>query len=142
MQATNKHATTQHTRRDFQTQLLAGATTAALTPTVLSAQEQPAVLGGQPLLKNRWPSWPVVESTEVDAVTDVIRRGDWSRYRSGQSTVDVFEKQWSAALKVPYCHATNCGTTSLVTSLAALGIGPGAKCCFHLTRLSPPSTAC
>ena len=112
-------------RRTFHQQVAAGAAAAALAPAVLVANDRPAILGGQPVFSGGWPQWPVVKQADIDAVANVVRSGDWFRYNGGESTVDVFEQQWRAALDVPYCQATSSGTASLVTSLGALGMGPG-----------------
>jgi len=112
-------------RRSFHQQLAAGATLAALSPTILVADDKPAILGGNPTCAGECPRWPVTEQGDLDAVANVIKSGDWYRYNGSESPVDVFEKQWAAALKVPYCQATSSGTSSLITALAALNIGPG-----------------
>ncbi len=112
-------------RRQFHQQLATGAATIALTPTILVADDKPAVLGGPKAVTIDRPRWPITEQNDVDAVERVLRSGDWYRYTGGESPVDVFEKQWAAALNVPYCQATSSGTSALITSLAALGIGPG-----------------
>lgn len=112
-------------RRTFHQHIAAGATLAALSPAILAADDKPPILGGNPACPGEWPRWPVTKQDDVDAMTEVLQSGDWYRYNGGESTVDVFEKQWAAALKVPYCQATSCGTSALVTALAALNIGPG-----------------
>lgn len=112
-------------RRTFHQQLAAGAAAAALSPSILIANDKPAILGGTPVCAGEWPRWPVTLQDDIDAVADVLKSGDWYRYNSSESTVDVFERQWAAALNVPFCQATSCGTSALITALAALNIGPG-----------------
>ncbi len=115
----------QLTRRMFQQQIAAGVAIAAMSPMALIADDRPAILGGKPAFAGKWPGWPVTEQADVDAVVDVVRSGNWFRYNGGESNVDLFEKQWASALNVPFCQATSSGTSSLITALGALGIGPG-----------------
>ena len=117
-------------RRDFLCQAAATAAmgTAALAacaPSVASA-DKPALLGGTPVRRGSWPSWPVTDENEEQALNEVLRSGDWYRYRAGEDgTVANFEKSWAETIGTSFCQATANGTSSLITALAALDIGPG-----------------
>jgi len=54
---------------------------------------------------------------------EVLRKGLWCRLDG--SYAQRFEEAWANALGAKYCVATASGTTALITSLHALGIGPG-----------------
>lgn len=81
----------------------------------------PAVLGGTPVRKTPFPSWPVSDAREEDALVRVIRSGRWNR---GES-VSAFETAYASLTGAKHCLATANGTSALITSLSALGIGPG-----------------
>lgn len=113
-------------RRAFNKQAALGAAGFLFAPNlVLGANDKPAILGGTPLAKTSWPSWPVIGSGEREGVAKVLDSGDWYRYAGGKGAVDDFEAAWARTLGVAHCQATSSGTTSLVTAFAALEIGPG-----------------
>jgi dTDP-4-amino-4,6-dideoxygalactose transaminase len=117
-------------RRNFLGTLAGGAL--ASTPTV-QARRQPsprgsaaasnvaAVLGGTPVRTARFPSWPVADTREEDALVGLIRSGKWFR---GEK-VAAFEAAYASLTGAKHCLATANGTSALITSLAALGVGPG-----------------
>ncbi len=96
----------------------AGAATAA------RAADQPALLGGGKVRTAKWPSWPVFDRVEEEAVLGVLRSSFWNRGGGGQY-VDKFEKAYSTLTGAKGCLATANGTSALLVSLSALGIGPG-----------------
>lgn len=88
--------------------------------TALSASNTPALFGGTPVRRTPFPSWPVADTREEDALTRVIRSGRWNR----GDNVAAFESAYSSLTGAKHCLATANGTSALITSLAALGIGP------------------
>src|SRR5436190_1116908 len=113
-------------RREFGKQAALGAATLALGPSIVVANDnKPAILGGTPVAKTSWPSWPVIGDGERQGVAKVLESGNWYRYSGGKGAVDDFEASWSKALGVAHCQATSSGTTSLITAFAALDLGPG-----------------
>jgi len=99
---------------------LLGAT--AALPAVASAPK-PAMLGGKPVRTAPFPSWPVIRSNDEQAWSDVLRSGRWNRI--GGSLAKRFEETWARTLGARHCLAVANGTSALITSLAALGVGPG-----------------
>jgi perosamine synthetase len=85
------------------------------------ASKMPALLGGTPVRQAPFPSWPVADAREEDALVRVIRSGRWNR---GDNVV-AFEATYASLTGAKHCLATANGTSALITSLAALGIGPG-----------------
>jgi dTDP-4-amino-4,6-dideoxygalactose transaminase len=81
----------------------------------------PALLGGTPVRRGPFPPWPVAGSREEDALVGVIQRGKWFR---GEQ-VAAFESAYASLTGAKGCLATANGTSALIISLAALGIGPG-----------------
>lgn len=89
----------------------------------LSDPGKPALLSGKPVRTDAFPSWPITGELEEKSLTAVLRSGKWNR-NTGQY-VNAFEKNYAAAMGAKYCLATANGTSALLTSLSALGIGPG-----------------
>ena len=92
--------------------------------TALGATDQPALLGGGKVRTAKWPSWPVFDQVEEQALLGALRSSYWNRGGGGQN-VDKFEKAYSALTGAKGCLATANGTSALLVSLSALGIGPG-----------------
>ena len=80
----------------------------------------PALLGGTPVRRTPFPSWPVADAREEDALVRVIRSGRWNR----GDNVAAFESAYASLTGAKHCLATANGTSALITSLGALGIGP------------------
>jgi len=107
-------------RRQFVTATASAGVGLALAGTVRAA-DKPAALGGKPVRTGGYQSWPMVDAADEKAVLDVVRSGRWYRSRS----VGQFEETFAKLNGVKYCVATASGTTALLTSLGALGVGPG-----------------
>ena len=71
--------------------------------------------------KVTWPVWGEPEETELLAV---LNSGKWGRGRGG-GRLEAFESALADWMKARYCLATSSGTTALMTTMGALGIGPG-----------------
>jgi dTDP-4-amino-4,6-dideoxygalactose transaminase len=99
--------------------------TAAAIPTVRSAENaRPAVLGGEPVRKQPFHSWPVWDATDEAGLTGVLKSGHWGRTAGGKR-VEEFEAQYAALTGTKYCVATANGTSALICALNALDVGPG-----------------
>ena len=105
------------TRRGF---LAAGPASAAAAAASVA---KPALLGGTPVRKERFPTWPVADEREEKILADVIRSGRW--YRVSGTMVKKFEQEYARLTGAKFCLATSSGTGALHTSLGALGVGPG-----------------
>lgn len=96
------------------------------TRSALGSTDKPALLGGAPVHAGPWPDWPVSDEQEESRLLEVTRSGNWFRYRGGEKgTVATFERKLSEDVGTTFCQTTNSGTSALVSSLAALRIGPG-----------------
>jgi len=89
----------------------------------LSDNERPALLGGPRAFTGRFTSWPVYDSTEEQALIDVLRSSRWGRL-DGNVTAK-FEEEYAKMMGAGHSLATTNGTNALYTMLGALGIGPG-----------------
>jgi perosamine synthetase len=120
-------------RRRFLETVVAGSAVAAAPPSRASTRApaqsstgghgpaRPALLGGDPVRRTPFPSWPVADAREEQALVELIRSGRWFR---GEK-VAAFEAAYATLTGATHCLATANGTSALITSLAALGIGPG-----------------
>jgi perosamine synthetase len=109
------------TRRSFLGSVVAGGALAGARPARAAAPSRPALMGGTPLRRSPFTAWPVADATEEDALLGVIRSGKWFR---GQQ-VSRFEQAYAELTGARHCLATANGTSALITSLSALGTGPG-----------------
>jgi perosamine synthetase len=102
----------------------ATATGAALTlARTAAAKGTPALLGGTPVRREPFPGWPRVDDRDEKALVEVLRSGNW--YRGAGDVVNQFESAYAELTGAKHCVAVANGTSSLITSLAALGVGPG-----------------
>lgn len=108
-------------RRAFLAAATAAGVGAVMTGRVGAAEEKPAILGGSPVRTQGYPSWPIVRETDGKAVQEVVHDGRWYRNRS----VLQFEEAYAKLNETQFCVATSSGTTALISSLGALGVGPG-----------------
>lgn len=114
------------TRRRFVgTSVLAGASLGLFN--TANAQEttsaKPAILGGAKAHDGSFPSWPIFDETEEAALSGVLKSARWGRLIGNR--VVSFEEAFQKLTGAKHCVATSSGTTALVSSLGALGIGPG-----------------
>lgn len=113
-------------RRRFVHTALQGAAAAGILLRGLklkAADDTPALLGGTPLRREKWPSWPIFNQAEENGILDVLRSGFWNR--ADGKRVAEFERSYAKLLGSGHCLATANGTAALVTSLGALGVGAG-----------------
>jgi dTDP-4-amino-4,6-dideoxygalactose transaminase len=103
------------------------ATTAGAGSIALGAADAksgtPALLGGKPAVSNPFPTWPVFDAAEEQALLATLRSGHWFR-GSGQQ-VERFETAWAKLLNVRFCIGTSSGTNALIAAMNALGVGAG-----------------
>ena len=85
--------------------------------------EKPAILGGNKTVADRFPKWPIYDNLESKGLLDVLYSDKWGRL-DGKMT-SKFEDEYAKICGAPHCLATTSGTSSLLTMLGALGIGPG-----------------
>lgn len=117
------------TRRRFIHQASAGSAALAWlscrqAPSAYSAEvAKPALLGGAPLHKQSWPTWPIWKESWEPAVLDVLRSGKW--FRGAGEHVSEFEAAYAKLIGSKACLATASGTTALLVSLHCLGVDAG-----------------
>ena len=84
-----------------------------------------ALFGGNPVRPEPYPAWPVFDETEVNAVADVVRTGEWGRL--GSHRVIAFERAFAAYQGAAYGLAVNSGTSALEMGLEALRLPRGSE---------------
>ncbi|MEN6458854.1 MAG: DegT/DnrJ/EryC1/StrS family aminotransferase [Thermoguttaceae bacterium] len=90
---------------------------------VEKTSDKPALLGGRPTFTRRFTSWPISDEHEDRALLEVLQSGRW--FRGTGQKVKRFEADYANLNGAKHCLATANGTSALLTSLAALDIGPG-----------------
>jgi dTDP-4-amino-4,6-dideoxygalactose transaminase len=117
------------TRRGF---LSAGGAAAAAGVSAAQDAGTPALLGGAPAHSGIFPPWPVFDAQEEKALLETLGSRKWLRVVGDR--VNRFEREYAAAIGTKGCVATCNGTSALLLTLKALGVGPGDEV------LAPPYT--
>lgn len=84
---------------------------------------RPALLGGQPQHPGPWPSWPVHDEREREALLAVLDSGQWWY---GERVRD-FEQAFAAFQDARFGVTTTSGTTALELALIGAGVGAGQE---------------
>ena len=87
--------------------------------------EQLAILGGPRTRREPYPEWPVWDQRDIDAVTEVIKSGQWGGFPyPGPKTAELakkFAELQGGGYAVPMAN----GTVTMEVALRAAGIGWG-----------------
>lgn len=81
-----------------------------------------ALIGGDPIRTNSFPSWPSFGEEEVDSLLNVLRNGSWGGYNE---RVAEFEAAFAAMHETRYAVSCSNGTVALELALRAAGIRCG-----------------
>jgi dTDP-4-amino-4,6-dideoxygalactose transaminase len=100
-----------------------GVMAAAAAARGFGAASKPAILGGSKIRTTEWPDWPVFGKEEEEALTKVLRSKIWNR--SSGKVVAGWEEAYARLTGAKACLATANGTSALLISMSALGIGAG-----------------
>jgi perosamine synthetase len=103
--------------------LATGLMAAAAATRSFGAISKPAILGGTKIRTTSWPEWPVFGKEEEEALGKVLRSKLW--YRSTGTAVAAWEQAYAQLTGAKACLATANGTSALLISLSALGVGAG-----------------
>ncbi len=101
----------------------AGVMAAAVATRGFGAVSKPAILGGTKIRTKDWPEWPVFGKEDEEALERVLRSKLW--YRSTGTEVAAWEQAYAKLTGAKACLATANGTSALLLSLSALGVGAG-----------------
>jgi len=103
-----------------------------------------AIFGGPKTRTEPYPAWPVWDQRDLDAVTEVVKSGQWGGYPyPGPKTGELarkFAELQGGGFAVPMAN----GTVTMEVALRAAGIGWGDEvlvpaCTFQATAAAPMS---
>jgi dTDP-4-amino-4,6-dideoxygalactose transaminase len=84
-----------------------------------------AVLGGKPQRTSAYPDWPVWDERDIEAVTAVIKSGQWGGYPYPGPATSRFLAKFLEVQGGSYAVAVANGTITMEVALRAAGIGWG-----------------
>ena len=84
-----------------------------------------AISGGTPVRSSAYPAWPSGDDREIEAVTDVIRSGEWGGFPEPGRYGGRFEEAFAAYQGAAHGILMSNGTITMEVALKALGIGWG-----------------
>jgi dTDP-4-amino-4,6-dideoxygalactose transaminase len=87
--------------------------------------EQLAINGGPPVRSTPYPAWPQHDEREIQAVTEVVRSGEWGGFPEPGLNAGRFEEAFAAYQGAAHGILMSNGTVTMEVALKALGIGWG-----------------
>lgn len=84
-----------------------------------------AINDGAPVRSSAYPAWPSGDDREIEAVTDVIRSGDWGGFPEPGRYGGRFEEAFASYQGATHGILMSNGTITMEVALKALGIGWG-----------------
>ena len=91
--------------------------------TTLSKADQLAIDGGTPVRAKPFPTWPVWDESDEQAVLEVLRSGRWGSSGGGYR-VEEFAAKFAAYQDAKHGVAVTNGTAAIEVALRAAGIEP------------------
>jgi dTDP-4-amino-4,6-dideoxygalactose transaminase len=90
------------------------------------SSEQLAVRGGSPLRTRPWPTWPVWDEEDAQAVAEVVRSGKWFG-SVGSKVGQEFATRFAALQQAKHCVPCTNGTHAIELALRGCGVEAGAE---------------
>ena len=84
--------------------------------------EKLALMGGTPVRQEPLPEWPVHDERDVEAVTEVVRSGQWGGYPYPGPKTAEFVQRFAQMQGGGYPVAMTNGTVTMEVALRAAGI--------------------
>ena len=84
-----------------------------------------AIRGGTPVRPHGYPSWPVHDQRDVEAVVRVVESGNWGGFPEPGPNAADFESRFAAYQGAAHGVLMGNGTITMEVALKALGIGWG-----------------
>ncbi|MFQ5436905.1 MAG: DegT/DnrJ/EryC1/StrS family aminotransferase, partial [Anaerolineae bacterium] len=106
-----------------------------------------AILGGEPVRTEPYPEWPVHDERDIEAVTRVVKSGNWGGYPYPGPETAAFLQEFLAMQGGEYAVACANGTVTMEVALRAAGIGWGDEVIvpaytFQATAAAPMAAGC
>ncbi len=87
--------------------------------------EKPVLLGGTPVRNTAYPQWPVFDERDIEAVTNVVKSGNWGGFPYPGPQTAEFVRRFLALQGGDYAVAMMNGTVTMEVACRAAGIGWG-----------------
>ncbi|MCX7747695.1 MAG: DegT/DnrJ/EryC1/StrS family aminotransferase [Clostridia bacterium] len=103
-----------------------------------------AVHNNQPVIREKWPKWPIWIESAGGIIAEVAKSGRWSVRGSWTGLPckeEAFSKLFAKYNRASYCAVTTSGSVSLLLALEALNIGPGDEVIVPALTWIAPVTA-
>ncbi|MGC9522433.1 MAG: DegT/DnrJ/EryC1/StrS family aminotransferase [Anaerolineae bacterium] len=100
-----------------------------------------AILGGEPVRTESFPSWPVWDEREQDALLSVLESGIWGIAPDG-GKISEFERAFAEAHDAAYGQAVFNGSVALEVALRALDIDYGDEVIVPAYTFLATATSC
>jgi dTDP-4-amino-4,6-dideoxygalactose transaminase len=84
-----------------------------------------AIDGGTPVRTRPFPSWPVWDEREEQALLAVLRSGQWGSLALSGSQCEQFEQEFARSHHAGYARCVTTGSAALEVSLRAIGVDYG-----------------
>ncbi len=84
-----------------------------------------AIDGATPVRTKPFPSWPVHDEREVEALREVVESGNWGGFPSPNERAARFAAAFASYHTARFGVCTASGTTALEVALKAAGVRPG-----------------
>src|SRR5215510_13851104 len=84
-----------------------------------------AIFGGEKTRKTDYPEWPIYDERDIEAVTRVIKSGQWGGYPYPGKETQAFVEKFLALQGGNYGVLMMNGTVTMEIALRAAGIGWG-----------------
>lgn len=84
-----------------------------------------ALLGGQPTRTEPYPQWPVFDERDIEAVTNVVKSGNWGGFPYPGPQTQEFIRRFLELQGGEYAVAMANGTVTMDVACRAAGIGWG-----------------
>jgi dTDP-4-amino-4,6-dideoxygalactose transaminase len=84
-----------------------------------------AVLGGEPIRRTPYPSWPIFDERDLEAVTDTIKSGRWGGFPYPGPNTAAFARKFAEMQGGGHAVPMMNGTVTMEVALRAAGIGWG-----------------
>jgi dTDP-4-amino-4,6-dideoxygalactose transaminase len=86
---------------------------------------QLAALGGEPVRTEPYPQWPVFDERDIEAVTAVVRSGNWGGYPYPGPQTAEFQRRFEEMQGGGHAVAMANGTVTMEVACRAAGVGWG-----------------
>lgn len=84
-----------------------------------------AALGGSKIREEKYPEWPAYDQRDIDAVTEVVRSGQWGGFPWPGPKTEEFARKFAEMQGVPHAVPMMNGTITMEVALRAANIGWG-----------------